>query len=265
MFTIFGKPYRHCDDITRQHFLTARALGMGGLALADVSVGAEASANVWYRAERGDISGQRCDVPLGYAPGLNRLGWTHTFIYQMRDNEGGPANIWGIFHADSTPKNAATDIHNLTTILADNTSNAPGSLDYSIPNEPATVHDMLMQKSDGTFYLAVWDERVVGTGSDNVTVNLGGAQSVVDVYDPTVGTSVQQQLNNVSSVTLSLSDHPLILAIPQTAGPSVISSTPAGDTFGVVNDVRVTFDEWKIEEATDEERRQLRAAGFRLD
>jgi hypothetical protein len=99
---------------------------------------------------------------------------------------------------------------------------------------------MLMQKSDGTFYLAVWDERVAGTGSDNVTVNLGRTYSAVDVYDPTVGASVQQQLNNVSSVTLSLSDHSLILAI---RGPSVISSTPAGNTFGVVNDVRVTFDE----------------------
>jgi hypothetical protein len=172
-----------------------------------------------------------------------KQGWTHTFIYQMRDNEGGPANTWGIYHANSTPKSAATDIHNLTTILADNTSNTPTSLNYSIPNEPATVHDMLMQKSDGTFYLAVWDERVVGTGSDNVTVNLGGTYSAVDVYDPTVGTSVLQQLNNVSSVTLSLGDHPLILAIPRTAGPSVISSTPAGNTFGVVNDVRVTFDE----------------------
>jgi hypothetical protein len=118
MFTIFGKPYRHCDDITRQHFLTARALGMGGLALADVSVGAEASANVWYRAERGDISGQRCDVPLGYAPGLNRLGWTHTFIYQMRDNEGGPTNTWGVYHADSTPKIAALDIHNLISVFS---------------------------------------------------------------------------------------------------------------------------------------------------
>jgi hypothetical protein len=172
-----------------------------------------------------------------------KQGWTQTFLYQMRDNEGGPANTWGIFHADSTPKNAATDIHNLTTILADNTSNAPGSLDYSIPNEPATVHDMLLQKSDGSFYLAVWDERVVGTGSDNVTVNLGGTQSTVNVYDPAIGTTIQQHLTNVSSVNLSLSDHPLILAIPQIAGPSVVSSTPAGDTFGIVNDVRVTFDE----------------------
>jgi hypothetical protein len=110
-----------------------------------------------------------------------KQGWTHTFIYQMRDNEGGPANTWGIYHADSTPKIAAADIHNLTTILADNTSHARGKLKYSIPNEPATMHDLLLQRSDGTFYLAVWDERVVGTGSDAVTINLGGTYSAVKV------------------------------------------------------------------------------------
>src|SRR5260370_12337486 len=100
----------------------------------------------------------------------------------MRDNEGGPANTWGIFHANSTPKSAATDIHNLTTILADNTSSAPGSLDYSIPNEPPTVHDMLLQKSDGTLYLAVWDERSIGTRSDNITVDLDGSYPLVYLY-----------------------------------------------------------------------------------
>ena len=42
-----------------------------------------------------------------------------------------------------TPKSdrqkiAATYIHNLTTVLADTVSNPPGSLSYSIPNEPAS-------------------------------------------------------------------------------------------------------------------------------
>jgi hypothetical protein len=40
MFTIFGKPYRHCDGVSRRQFLTAGALGLGGLTLAD-----------WLRAE----------------------------------------------------------------------------------------------------------------------------------------------------------------------------------------------------------------------
>jgi hypothetical protein len=43
MFTVFGRPYRHCDGITRRHFLTAGALGLGGLTLADV-LRAEAAA-----------------------------------------------------------------------------------------------------------------------------------------------------------------------------------------------------------------------------
>src|SRR5579884_2890730 len=43
MFTFFGKPYRHCDGISRRQFLTAGALGLGGLTLADL-LRAEAAA-----------------------------------------------------------------------------------------------------------------------------------------------------------------------------------------------------------------------------
>jgi hypothetical protein len=43
MVTLFGKPHRHCDGITRRHFLMAGALGLGGLTLAHV-LRAEAAA-----------------------------------------------------------------------------------------------------------------------------------------------------------------------------------------------------------------------------
>jgi hypothetical protein len=118
---------------------------------------------------------------------------------------------WGLFHTDYTPKLSATYLHNLTAILADNVTFAPSSLNYSIPNEPATVHDLLIQKSTGTFELAVWDERVSGT--DTVTVNLGRRFSTVAIYDPTLGSSPTQSLKNVSSVQLTLSDHPMIIEI----------------------------------------------------
>jgi hypothetical protein len=141
-----------------------------------------------------------------------KRGWSYTFIYQMVDNQGGDSAGFGLFHTNNTPKLAATYIHNLTTILADNSSFTPGALNYSIPSEPATVHDLLLQKSNGTFYLAVWDERSTGI-MDPVTVNLGGSHASVTVYDPTVGTTAVRTLSNVSSVGLTLSDHPLILAI----------------------------------------------------
>lgn len=45
MFTIHGQPYRHCDGVTRRHFLTAGALTTGGLTLAGL-LRAEAAAGV---------------------------------------------------------------------------------------------------------------------------------------------------------------------------------------------------------------------------
>jgi hypothetical protein len=139
-----------------------------------------------------------------------KRGWSHTFIYMLRDDPG--QGYWGLFHADYSAKPSATCLHNLTTILADRTSSIPGSLNYSIPGEPATVHDLLLQKSDGAFALIVWGEQV--SGSTNTTVNLGATFASVHVYDPTVGTSAIQTLRMVASVPLTLSDHPLILEIP---------------------------------------------------
>ena len=141
-----------------------------------------------------------------------KRGFRYTYIYEFVDGQGGDSTGEGIFHANYTPKASATFIHNFTTILADTNSFSPSSLNYAIPLEPARVHDLLLQKSNGTYYLIVWDERANGV-VDNVTVKLAVAHSSVKVYDPTTGTGVTKTLSNVSSIPLTLSDHPLILAI----------------------------------------------------
>lgn len=110
------------------------------------------------------------------------------------------------------PKTSATYLHNLTTILADKGSiAAPGKLGYSIPSPPATVHDLLLQKSNGTFELVVWSEKANGTSS--VTVHLGASYASVKVYDPTTGTTPIQTHDNTSSLALTLSDHPVVIEI----------------------------------------------------
>jgi hypothetical protein len=86
---------------------------------------------------------------------------------------------------------------------------APGKFPYAIPGQPATVHDLLLQKSHGAFQLVVWGERV--RGSDMVTVNLAADSATVKVYDPTVGTAATRVLRNVKSVDLTLTNHPVIL------------------------------------------------------
>ena len=140
-----------------------------------------------------------------------KQGFSYTFIYMLRDDP--VQGYWGLFDTGYQPKASGTYLHNLTTILASTgTAMTPGKLDYSIAGEPETVHDLLTQKSDGTFDLVVWDERPMG-GSDQVTVDLGTSRATVTVYDPTTGTAASQTLHDVGSVALTLSDHPVVLEL----------------------------------------------------
>jgi hypothetical protein len=142
-----------------------------------------------------------------------KRGCSHTAVYLLRDrtDEGGNQSF-GFFRSDYTPRKAAVYLHNLTTILADR-GPLPrrGQLSYSIAEQPATVHEMLLQKSDGTYALVVWDERL--KGSDDVTIRLGGTYPIVGVYDPTIGTEPVRSIGAVDSLKLTLSDHPLIVVI----------------------------------------------------
>jgi hypothetical protein len=140
-----------------------------------------------------------------------KRGWKHTSIYLLRDRSDESGNqTFGFFKSDYTPRLAASYLHNLTTILADESSDwSPRHFNYSILEQPATVHDFLLQKKDGTFELVVWDELL--QGSNNVTVNLSDGPVKVTLFDPTIGTSPIQSIANRNSVELTLSNHPEIL------------------------------------------------------
>jgi hypothetical protein len=126
----------------------------------------------------------------------------------LRDAGGSDAG-YGMFTADYHPKKSATYLHNLTTILADKGAAPPGRLGYSIPDKPATMHDLLLRKSNGAFELLVWNEKA--SGADAISVSLASLQPAVRLYDPTVGTDTLQTLAKVRAVPLTLSDHPVIL------------------------------------------------------
>ena len=165
----------------------------------------------WPTTGTGSITQeQQARVFLNLYLAAYKRGWAYTFIYMLRDDP--VQGNYGLFDTNYQPKTSGTYLHNLTTILADSASRTPGLLNYVIANSPPTVHDLLMQKSDGTFELAVWNERPSG-GSDSVTVNLGRVRASVKAYDPTMGTSPTQTLANVNSVQLTLSDHPIVLEI----------------------------------------------------
>jgi hypothetical protein len=142
-----------------------------------------------------------------------KRGWAYTAVYLLRDrvDEGGNQKF-GFFNPDYTPRKAALYLHNLTTILSDKLSTTrPGTLAYSIPDEPKTVHDLLLQKNNGMFELVVWSELV--KGSNAVTVSFDGPHRSVGIYDPTIGVSPIQPPTQTPQAALSLTDHPVILEI----------------------------------------------------
>lgn len=143
-----------------------------------------------------------------------KRGWSHTAVYLLRDRVDEAGNqSFGFFRPDYSPRKSAFYLHNLTTILADK-ENAKklGRFAYEIPNRPATVHDLLLQKSDGSFALVVWSELV--KGSNPVTVRFGASRTDVELYDPTMGTEPAEILGERDTVRLTLTDHPVVIEIP---------------------------------------------------
>lgn len=178
--------------------------------------------------------------------GLNMMfdavqrGYSMSYFYELADNntQSGDEAHYGLFHSDYSPKPIATGIHNLSVILADTgagAASAKGSLNYTIPGMPGTASSLLMAKSNGALDLAVWNEptdwdpanqQEISTSPVRLTVGLGNVYSHVEVFDPLRGASAIQTLTNVSGVSLSLNDGPLIVQVDP---PSSAPPTPSPD------------------------------------
>jgi hypothetical protein len=146
-----------------------------------------------------------------------QLGWQKTFVYQMFER---PPNDegYGFLNADEatpvdlTPTAMGLYTHNLTTILADTPSAfTPTAISYTVTGMPSTGYRMLLQKSNGTYELALWGEAFAHKTSTPITVNLGSNYATINVYDVTSGSAPVMTLRNVGTVPLTLTDHPLIV------------------------------------------------------
>ena len=140
-----------------------------------------------------------------------KRGWSYTSVYLLRDRSDEAGNqSFGLYKADYTPRKSAVYLHYLTSILADQPSSRKlSTVAYSLGDLPETVHDLLLQNSNGKFQLVVWNERA--KGSDEVIVSLGKKIGEVKVYDPTLGATAIQTLKNTNQVKVVLTDHPVIL------------------------------------------------------
>jgi hypothetical protein len=131
---------------------------------------------------------------------------------------------WGLLRNDGTPKPQFTATKNLIALLRDDrgASCSPGNLDYTLSGDVTTqMHHTLLQKCDGRFYLALWQEVSVWNTSSKsdvsnadraVTLTLSRPASAINVYRPVSGTG-KVATDAGTSISLRVPDEVMLVEI----------------------------------------------------
>jgi len=140
--------------------------------------------------------------------------------------------------AKFTAKGVTPDQHVITT----------GGLNYTLTGQATGDNTLLMQKSDGSFWLALWNKS--GT-AHNITITAPGA-SRIEVFDPLRKLGAIQNVARASA-TVTMNNHPLLVEVlgaptasggpppPPTPDPSDLAIVaPASETVTAGDTIAVT-------------------------
>ena len=180
-------------------------------------------------------------VHAKYGPRLSfeyfNAGITRGYHYQLIDhmNKGDdvPGSNRGFLDFDFRQKPVFRAMENTIDILEDpGPSFATSSLDYTLSNTTPDIHQTLLQKRNGKFYLVLWREvrsynlktnQPITVTPQNVNVRFSSAMKSVRIFDPrSIASSgptdnakmhPSRTLSSVSSVTEPIGDQVKIIEV----------------------------------------------------
>jgi hypothetical protein len=168
-----------------------------------------------------------------------RRGIARTFSYELVDEFPNPGHDesesnFGLLRNDLSPKPAFDALRNLTTILADpGPAFAPGRLGYTVSGDQNDLHQLLLQKSDGSYYLALWRSSSVWD-SDSRTPLSAASGTVKLSFSARLGSAEEYVPNSSSQPLRSLAagDAPVAVNV----GPQVVivRVSPGGSSVGSI-------------------------------
>ena len=134
---------------------------------------------------------------------------------------------FGLFRNDHTAKPSAVALRNLIAILRATgkpsvNRSEKGQMAVRLADLPVSGRSLLLQKQDGKFALALWNEvpfwdraggKPLNSPSARVVVDFGKTARVVNLYDPLVGTAPLFTQRNVSEMTVEVPDHPVLVEV----------------------------------------------------
>jgi hypothetical protein len=163
-------------------------------------------------------------------------GIARTFDYELVDEFEDPSDEereahFGLLRNDLSPKPAFTALKNLISIVGErNESFTPGALDYSVTGNGEKLHQVLLQKADGTYYLALWRASSVWDPENQVPLAAPIRPVTVQVGQPLA--SATEYMPNKSSGPLA--QLPTTGPLQVNVGPEVVilELTPSGSGGG---------------------------------
>jgi hypothetical protein len=170
------------------------------------------------------------DVSAKYFPRLLLAQWMNgikkTYIYELLDTGAGQGdNGYGLLHSDFSPKAAYNAIQGLLSLLSDpGPAFVTSGLDFKLTGNLTNVDQLLLQKRDGTFYLAIWVEqpgydvnakKEISVPMQQVTIQTGQSVRTTIHQIEADGTMQTKALGVGQTQTLEISDTLMILEISQ--------------------------------------------------
>ncbi len=149
-----------------------------------------------------------------------------TYLYELVNQSSDPnddQSNFGLLRFDGSPKPAFTAIKNMNSLLKEPGAKfIPQSLDYEIAGDKQGIESVLLQKSNGDYYLILWQEtrswdndskKDIAVQDKKIKVSLKNSASKLEVYDPTKSTSAQKAETGAKAIDISVPDYPVILRV----------------------------------------------------
>lgn len=177
-----------------------------------------------------------------------RRGIVRTFSYELLDEFSDPAkreaeSNFGLLRNDLSPKPAYTALKNLIAICSDKSSSfTPGKLDYTVAGDQSELRQLLLQKSDGSFYIALWRAtsvwnnkslQAINAPAGTVELTFPAGISGAEEFAPTSSPEPVRKLGGGETLKVNVGAEVVILRLGGTGEP--------------LDTIKVWVDEAKIE------------------
>lgn len=159
----------------------------------------------------------------------------YEFLDEKCDNsfEG----TFGFLHCDYSPKPTFTLIKAITTLLKDTgtakSTFTPGQLAYSLTGTTANTRSVLLQKSDNSFWLVVWEQAEVWDSVNQTPVTPASIPMTLQLAQAANGSVYVPEKNDINasasfsnSVTVPFTSSPSLTLIKIEGNISSATSTP---------------------------------------